>query len=214
MDVIGNQNEISVIYSTKQRMIIRKAKQSDVDEIVSIHKSAFKGFFLTSLGDSFLSTYYSCFIKSGDTVILCAEEMGKLLGFSAATRECKGFNGRLIKANVFKFMLVGLRLLFTNPLALVRLVKNFTKKSDEVKDDENYGELYSIGVNSDAQGKGIGKALLAETEKRMEIEKLSLTTDYYNNELTIAFYQKCGYKLLYEFTAYPNRKMLRMIKKL
>lgn len=195
-------------------MIVRKAKITDVDGIVSIHKNAFKGFFLTSLGDSFLSVYYSCFIKSDETVILCAEEDGKLLGFSAATKACKGFNGRLIKANALKFMIVGLRLLFTNPPALVRLVKNFTKKSDEVDDDENYGELYSIGVNSDTQGKGVGKALLAETETLMGIEKLSLTTDYYNNESTIAFYKKCGYKVLYEFTAYPNRKMLRMIKDL
>lgn len=195
-------------------MIVRKAKISDVDGIVSIHKNAFKGFFLTSLGDSFLSVYYSCFIKSNETVILCAEEDGKLLGFSAATKVCKGFNGRMIKENALKFMMVGLRLLFTNPPALVRLVKNFTKKSDEVEDDENYGELYSIGVNSNAQGKGVGKALLTETELLMGIEKLSLTTDYYNNESTVAFYQKCGYKVLYEFTAYPNRKMLRMIKEL
>lgn len=195
-------------------MIIRKAKKSDVCEIVSIHKSAFKGFFLTSLGDRFLTVYYSCFIKSNETIILCAEEEGELLGFSAATKECKGFNGRLIKANVLTFMMVGLRLLLANPPALLRLVKNFTKKSDEVEDTENYGELYSIGVNVNAQGKGIGKALLAETEKQMGIEKLSLTTDYYNNESTIAFYQKCGYKVLYEFTAYPKRKMLRMIKEL
>ena len=195
-------------------MIVRKAKISDVDGIVSIHKNAFKGFFLTSLGDSFLSVYYSCFIKSNETVIMCAEEDGRLLGFSAATKVCKGFNGRMIKENALKFMMVGLRLLFTNPPALVRLVKNFTKKSDEVDDDENYGELYSIGVTADAQGQGVGKALLAETEKQIGIEKLSLTTDYYNNELTIAFYQKCGYKVLYEFTAYPDRKMLRMIKEL
>lgn len=193
-------------------MIVRKAKQSDVDAIVSIHQSAFKGFFLTSLGEGFLSVYYSCFIKGAGSVILCAEEEGKLLGFSAATRECNGFNGRLIKENALNFMMVGIRLLFTNPAALVRLVKNFTKKSDEVEDDENYGELYSIGVSSEAQGKGVGKALLTETEKQMGIEKLSLTTDFYNNDSTIAFYKKCGYEVLYEFTAYPNRRMLRMIK--
>ncbi len=171
-------------------MVIRKAKTSDVGEVVSIHKRAFHSFFLTSLGDSFLSIYYFCFIKSDETVILSAEEDGKLLGFSAVTKECKGFNGCLIKGNALKFMMVGLRLLFTNPHALVRLVKNFTKKSDEMEDDENYGELYSIGVNADAQGKGVGKALLVEIENQIGIEKLSLTTVYYNNESTITFYQK------------------------
>lgn len=195
-------------------MIIRKAKPSDVEKIVLIHKSAFKGFFLTSLGDRFLSVYYSCFIKSDASVILCAEEGGQLLGFSAATKESKGFNGRLIKANALKFIMVGVRLLFTNPPALVRLAKNLTKKSKEVEDNGNYGELYSIGVNVDAQGKSVGRSLLAETEKLIGVKELSLTTDYYNNEATIAFYKKCGYKVLYVFTAYPNRKMLRMIKEL
>lgn len=195
-------------------MIVRKAEQCDVDKIVLIHKSAFKDFFLTSLGDKFLTAYYSCFIKSSDAVVLCAEENDRLLGFAAATKLCKGFNGRLIKNNAIKFMLVALRLLFTEPSALVRLVKNFTKKSAEVEDDEDYGELYSIGVDSCAQGRGLGKALLTETEKQMGIEKLSLTTDYNDNESTIAFYKKCGYQVLYEFTAYPDRKMLRMIKEL
>ena len=195
-------------------MIIRKVKESDITGVVGIHCSAFHGFFLTSLGVGFLSVYYSCFIKSNETVILCAEDDGQLLGFSAATRNCKGFNKRLIRANAVRFMLVALYILFTKPSALVRLVKNFTKKSNEVKDDENYGELYSIGVSSEAQSRGVGKALLAETEKQMGVEKLSLTTDYYGNESAIAFYQRCGYKVLYEFTAYPNRKMYRMIKEL
>ena len=195
-------------------MIVRKAEQCDVDKIVLIHKSAFKDFFLTSLGDKFLTAYYSCFIKSSDAVVLCAEEDDRLLGFAAATRACKGFNGRLIKNNAIKFMIVALRLLFTNPTALIRLIKNFSKKSDVVEDDENYGELYSIGVDSCTQGRGLGKALLAEIEKQIEIEKLSLTTDFYDNDSTIAFYKKSGYKVLYEFTAYPDRKMLRMIKEL
>ena len=44
--------------------------------------------------------------------------------------------------------------------------------------------------------------------------EISLTTDYYNNEKTIAFYKKMGYAVLYEFVTYPNRKMYRMIKNL
>ena len=136
---------------------IRPATQSDVPAIVAIHQSAFKNFFLTSLGSRFLTTYYSCFIKSGETVALCAEEDGSLLGFSTATSVSKGFNGRLIKANAARFSALAVKMLFTNPAALIRLVKNFTKKSDKVEDSEDYGELFSIGVSADSQGKGIGK---------------------------------------------------------
>lgn len=46
------------------------------------------------------------------------------------------------------------------------------------------------------------------------VKRLSLTTDKVNNESAIAFYQRNGYKVLYEFTAYPNREMYRFIKDL
>ena len=84
-----------------------------------------------------------------------------------------------------------------------------------MQDDENYGELFSIGVRSGQQGKGIGKALLKDTELLIQakgVNRLSLTTDYYNNEATLGFYHSMGYKVLYDFVAYPDRKMLRMIK--
>lgn len=196
---------------------IRKASAKDVDEIVRIHCNAFKGFFLTSLGSSFLTFYYRCFVKSNETVSMVAEEDGHVVGFSAATKECKGFNSRLIKQNLVRFGLLSLKLLFTNPGALLRLVKNLTKKGDAVEDDEDYAELYSIGVDSYQQGKGIGKKLLAKTEEAMKadgVERVSLTTDYDNNENAVGFYHSMGYETLYDFVTYPNRKMYRLIKTL
>lgn len=44
------------------------------------------------------------------------------------------------------------------------------------------------------------------------IQKLSLTTDKYDNEATHAFYEKRGFRTLYEFTSYPDRPMYRHIK--
>lgn len=196
-------------------MTIRPASIEDVNQIVSIHQSAFEGFFLTSLGPSFLMQYYSSFIKNRETVTLVAVDGINVLGFSAATVLSHGFNSRLIKSDVIAYVMLGVKMLFSSPKALIRLVKNFTKKSCEVLDDENYGELFSIGVRSDQQGKGIGKVLLNETELSMQakgVNRLSLTTDYYNNEATLGFYHSMGYETLYEFVTYPDRKMLRMIK--
>lgn len=131
-------------------MDIRKATANDINAIVEIHLDAFKTFFLTSLGSSFLKFYYTCFVKSIETVTLVAEENGKIYGFSASTKVCKGFNSRLIKNNLVSFGIVSLKMLFTTPTSLIRLVKNLTKKSEVVEDDENYAELYSIGVSNDA----------------------------------------------------------------
>lgn len=198
-------------------MNIRKATINDVDTIVKIHLDAFKGFFLTSLGAQFLKFYYSCFIKSNETVTVVAEENGVIYGFSASTKVCKGFNSRLIKSNLFAFAILSLKMLFTTPKSLLRLVKNLTKKGESVEDDEDYAELYSIGVSKAAQGKGVGKLLLAESERVMKaegVQRVSLTTDFYNNEQAVGFYHSMGYETLYEFITYPNRKMYRLIKTL
>ena len=198
-------------------MNIRKATINDVNTIVEIHLDAFKGFFLTSLGSAFLKFYYTCFVKSSETVTMVAEEEDMVYGFSASTKVCKGFNSRLIKNNLFAFGMLSLKMLFTSPKALIRLAKNLTKKGEGVEDNEDYAELYSIGVSKSAQGKGVGKKLLAASEeilKKEGVDRVSLTTDYYNNESAVGFYHSMGYETLYEFVTFPNRKMYRLIKTL
>lgn len=198
-------------------MNIRKATLYDVNAIVEIHINAFKGFFLTSLGRDFLKFYYTCFVKNGETVTMVAEENKIIYGFSAATTKCKGFNGRLIKDNFFLFGLLTFKMLFRSPKSLLRLIRNLTKKGDGVIDKEDYAELYSIGVSRNTQGMGVGKKILIETEKNLKamgVKRISLTTDYFNNEQAVGFYHSMGYKLLYEFVTYPNRKMYRLIKNL
>lgn len=196
-------------------MIIRKATINDVDTIVEIHLNAFEGFFLTSLGAEFLRFYYSCFVRSNETVTMIAEENGVIYGFSASSKFCKGFNSRLIKSNLIAFGLLSFKLLLIKPISLLRLVKNLSKKGEDVIDNEDYAELYSIGVCKSAQGKGVGKMLLLKSEQVMKEEgvtRVSLTTDFDNNEQAVGFYHSMGYETLYEFVTYPNRKMYRLIK--
>lgn len=196
-------------------MIIRVATTVDVPQIVNIHMNAFEGFFLTTLGRTFLSFYYKSFVNSKDGIVMCAVEDDKVCGFAAATKQCKGFNSNLIKTNFVSFIWLAFRLLFIRPSALIRLAKNLSKKSDVIDDPEDYAELYSIGIADNMQGKGMGKKLLTAIEDQMKcdgVEKISLTTDFYNNDYAIAFYRTMGYQTLYEFTSYPNRKMYRFIK--
>ena len=102
-------------------------------------------------------------------------------------------------------------------MAIVHLANNMTKTSEEVEDNEDYAELYSIGTIAVVQGKGIGTKLMERLEVRLKkqgVEKVSLTTDYVDNDATLSFYKKNGYEVLYEFLTYPNRKMYRLIKKI
>lgn len=146
-------------------IIIRKIEKKDVNDIVDIHNSAFPNFFLTSLGARFLQLYYGCMCKSHDALTLCAVENGKVVGFAATALKSAGFNMRLIKSNIVRFIGEAAILLFTKPKALLRLAKNITKKADGKDDSGEYAELYSIGVAPNCQGKGIGGLLLAENER-------------------------------------------------
>ena len=153
--------------------------------------------------------------RSNETVTMIAEENGVIYGFSASSKFCKGFNSRLIKSNLIAFGLLSFKLLLIKPISLLRLVKNLSKKGENVIDNEDYAELYSIGVCKSAQGKGVGKMLLLKSEQVMKEEgvtRVSLTTDFDNNEQAVGFYHSMGYETLYEFVTYPNRKMYRLIK--
>ena len=198
-------------------IIIQQARLQDIQAIVRIHKEAFPDFFLTSLGSTFLHLYYRCMSVSNEAITLCAIDDGAVVGFSTTALSSNGFNKRLVRQNVMRFGIEGIKLLLLKPKALIRLIRNFTKKSDVIDDACQYAELFSFCVSPAFQGLGAGRALLSETENivsKMGGRALSLTTDKKNNDSVIAFYQSCGYQILYEFTAYPDRKMFRFIKKL
>lgn len=199
-------------------MTIRPVRADEIPEIVKIHFSAFPNFFLTSLGKDFLTFFYSQLCSHPLGILLgYYSKYGDCLGFCAGTYEASGFYSKLVRRKPLLFMMESFKLLFTHPKALIRLVKNFTKKNDSINDPHDYAELLSIAVMQIDQSKGIGSCLMdsfLEELKRKSIHKVSLTTDALNNDKTIAFYHKNGFDVLYNFKSYPNRPMIRLIRRL
>jgi ribosomal protein S18 acetylase RimI-like enzyme len=198
-------------------MNIKAVPEKDINELVKVHKASLRDFFLTELGDHFLKVYYDCVRRDKRGLLIGFYEDEELYGFAAATTLSKSFNRNLILENFFKFSFIGIELLFTKTSALIRLFKNFSKTNASANDKGEYAELLSIGVSDKRQGKGIGKKLLLELEETLKAKgcaQLSLTTDFYDNEKAIGFYKSLAYEVFYDFIAYPNRKMYRMIKKL
>jgi ribosomal protein S18 acetylase RimI-like enzyme len=196
----------------------RRLTSKDIPAVTEIHLKAFNDFFLSQLGEKFLTIYYKCFLDcpTGFGVGIFSDD-NILLGFSVVTTQAKGFNKRLFVSNFYPFFKIGTKLAFTKPGALIRLMKNMTKRANVNFDDGEYAELFSIGVDPGKQGLGIGKMLLEDTEALAVEEgctRITLTTDYCNNENVINFYTNMGYSVFYDFVAYPNRKMYKMIKKL
>lgn len=196
---------------------IKAATLVDIDAVVYIHQQAFPDFFLTTLGSGFLKLYYKSVLTHPRGILLVSENESGIIGFCAGTMLSAGFNSRLIKVNLFSFTVEGLKVFFTNPLALWHLYKNMSKENSSIGDKGEYAELLSIGVNPNTQRTGAGKAMLMALEEEVKKRggvKLSLTTDYYENEKAIGFYHSLGYEEWYDFVTYPDRRMYRMIKKL
>jgi len=195
----------------------RKSIVSDSTQIARIHLESFPNFFLSSLGYTFLNNYYQSCVESNEAISISAlDEDNILLGYAVGCFNSKGFNKRLILSNTLKYIYLALRLLFTRPIALIRLFKNIEKI--EIKEDKgSYAELLSIAVAPIHNGLGIGQELLLEFERQViekGINKIALTTDANSNDYALRFYQKCGYRVYYEFVTYPNRKMYKLIKEL
>lgn len=196
---------------------IQKLNRIDVNNVTNVHEKAFKDFFLTTLGHSFLKCYYKAVSSHQESIAYCAKDVnGNIIGFATGSKHAFGYNKKLVKTNFILFCFQAIKLIFSHPNALLRLLRNFEKKTNP-SDKGDYAELFSIAVLPEARSLGVGKSLLNHFEisaKENGCKRIALTTDFYNNESVLAFYEKNGYKVFYEFTTYPNRKMYKLIKDL
>jgi len=199
-------------------MKIRLADKRDIENLAYLQEEVFPGFFMASLGHRFLKTFYSVAITYSETTCLIAEEEnGAFLGYVFGRAHAKGYLKNVLIRGIFKFGVQGLILLFSKPSAIIRLAKNLDKKdsSGRYEDDKDYAEIGLIGVMPEKKGLGIGHKLFAafeETVKLKGAQRVSLTTDCENNENTLIVYKAWGFRVLYEFVTYPDRRMYRLIK--
>lgn len=196
---------------------IKKVGADEILGVVKVHNNAFLGFFLASLGDSFLKLYYKSLRNSKGGLLLGAYKDNELVGFIAGTDISAGHNKRLVLNNFFSFCCMAVNLLFKHPKALPRLMLNLEKRPAGVVDKGLYSELTSMGVLKTLQGLGIGQKLIKAAEQELILrgkKTVSFTTDFHNNDKAQGLYDSCGYKQMYVFTSYPNRKMIRYIKQL
>ena len=195
----------------------RNASVADYKKLALIHTQTFEGFFLTTLGFQFLCTYYLSCLKNKKTVAICAYLPNQeLIGFASGSILSKGYHKSIVSSNFFRFGIALIKVMCTRPSAILRLLNNLDK-TKEVDDKGDYAELLSIAILPSHKGLGIGKQMLLEFETEVgkrNGDKIALTTDYFDNVSVIEFYKKSGYAVFYDFVTYPNRKMIKMIKRL
>ena len=190
-------------------MVSETNNYKHISEIVDIHMSEFKGFFLTELGKGFVKTLYNAYLSDEASGILLAFENERVVGFIAYSKDYSAFFKRLIKKKLLKFAWHAILATIRHPSFIKRLLGAF-RKSDEVSKNEKYVELASIAVKSDSSGKGVGTELIQHLKEMVDFEEfeyISLETDAIDNDAVNQFYMRNGFELTRTYKTAQGREM-------
>jgi len=188
--------------------IVVTATKDQLPNIVSIHKAAFPGFFMTELGHLFLKLYYKLVIKYANGILLIAQEDDNIIGFAAGFLKPQEFND-LLKKNKFLIGITIFPILLFKPWLIYRLLRNAKKITNRLPENGLIqSELASLAVHPEHSGNGYGKALVKKfitISKQLGAQDIYLTTDAENNKAVNQFYQDLGFQLSRRFNSTPGR---------
>lgn len=187
---------------------IRDLNQQDLPAIAKIHALAFPSSALTALGASAVRCYYEWQLMGPhDVSALGAFYENEMAGFCFGGVFRGAMSGFLRKNRAYLVWLVLTHpWLVANPLFRDRLVNGLkvlrrfskpgrTNQPSPIHKKPSFGIL-SIAVNPEFQGKGLAKALMAESEaiaKRQGLDEMNLTVNP-DNYQAIRFYDSLGWR--------------------
>jgi ribosomal protein S18 acetylase RimI-like enzyme len=177
---------------------IGELRASDVPTLADLHLRAFPGFFLSSLGESFLRQFYRGFIGDPAAVAVVARNSaGRPVGAAVGSTEPAGFFRRLLRRQLWGFLGAALRAITTDPGTAPRLIRALWYRGDSNAPGIEGALLSSICVDPRVQGSGVGNDLLhawvgAAAEKGAR--SAYLFTDAADNDGVNHFYLAHGWR--------------------
>jgi len=187
----------------------------DIPIAVEIHQATFPGFFLSFLGQRFLSLLYRCYVLGISEIALTGKCNGKIVSAVLGTIQPHGFYRRLATRHFIQFTLASLPPLLSNPSIIRRLTRAFFYRGDMPADFSDSALLASVCTYPEFQDKGYGTAMVTYFENevwRRGCSRIYLVTDRIDNEPAQKFYEKLGWNVHSEFTTPEGRSMLRYWK--
>lgn len=194
----------------------RPATPGDVDAIVHLHNLAFPGFFLTSLGGSFLRLLYQAFVDVDGGICIVAHDGDGLRGVVVGAADPASFFATLRRKKAGLFALAAMPGLLRDPLLVARkCVWAVFYRGEQPAALPGAGLLSSVAVSPGMSGRGIGQKLVeafCDELRRHSVEYVYLITDETDNERVNRFYRKCGFHLVDTFERFEKRRMNRWAK--
>jgi len=189
---------------------LRKMQLSDVSEIVHVHISSFRGFFLTFLGPQFLSLLYDYIISSTHGIgYVSLNDEDQIVGFICGSTRPSGLYKSFLKEQWRRIVFAILLPVTRHPKVILRLawrILNPPQASTEV----GTALLLSIAILPEYQNKGIGKNLVQNFLDEMQqrnMRRVNLTTDKDSNDTVNSFYRHLGFQLVRSFVTPEGRRM-------
>jgi GNAT superfamily N-acetyltransferase len=180
---------------------------------------AFSGFFLTELGQPFLSQYYRTVVEYPLGVLLVAEVDGDVVGFAAGFGDPGAFY-RSLRRRAWQFVPGMWWSCLARPGLISAVIKRAvlvaTKRSRETTPADTMAcELSSIAVAPVAAGRGIGRQLLEafmDRASNIGAGHVRLTTDAIANSGANTFYASAGFTLRRRVEGIDGRIMNEYVK--
>lgn len=190
---------------------------ADLEQVVSVHARAFRGYFLTRLGPRFLGLMYRGFVEAPNGIMLIAEEDDRIYGFVAGTTDpATFFRGLLRRAPAF-LVASGSALVREPVLVTRRLLGAVAYRGEAPPALNDAALLSSIAVPPEASGRGIGRLLLEQFCARARLagcRYVYLITDRDGNPVASGLYESFGFTLDSTFWRPRNRWMKRYVLRL
>jgi ribosomal protein S18 acetylase RimI-like enzyme len=189
---------------------LRSMAEADVPAVVDVHRRSFPDFFLTFLGPRFLRLLYREILREDGRGAFVAEDgAGRVVGFVAGVDRQVGFYRRLARRRWPAFALAAAAAALRRPSTIPRLFRALGR-SKAGREAAAQALLMSIAVAPEVEGRGVGRALVAEfieAMKRRGAAAVSLATDREGNDRVNRFYLGLGFRVARTYPTPEGRRM-------
>ncbi len=189
----------------------------DVRPLARLHRAAFPGFFLSTLGEAFLVQFYRGFLTDDTAVTVVARSAdGSVQGAVVGTTEPARFFGRLMKSGWPGLVLASVRAVVNDPKATPRLLRAVRYRGETPAGAQG-ALLSSICVEPSLQGMGLGRQLVEAWTRQVAgrgVRTAYLTTDADDNVAANRFYRTQGWVLSERYSTREGRSMNLYTKRL
>jgi ribosomal protein S18 acetylase RimI-like enzyme len=170
---------------------LRTGRAGDAAAVAALHAERIGEGFLVTLGPRFLTRLYRRVALSQAAVLVVAEDDDRIVGFVAATTSTRRFYGDFFRHDAVPAGLAAAPAIIRAPRRVWE-----TLRYGSADDDLPAAEVLSVAVAADAEGRGIGGALLnaALEELAQAGAPAARVITAVGNDPALAMYERAGFR--------------------